>query len=60
MAAASTERIPTTIGDVVVHVRGSGPSVVLLHTNPGSGADFDAVAPVLARTRRTVAVDWPG
>ena len=45
-----------------LHLRdsGKGPVVMLLHANPGDSRDFDAVAPVLARRYRVLAVDWPG
>lgn len=45
-----------------VHYRdeGAGPLLVLLHANPGDSRDFDAIAPVLARTHRVLRLDWPG
>ncbi len=48
------------VGDVAVHVIGSGPPVVLLHPNGGSHRDFDAIIDVLAERTRVHAIDWPG
>jgi pimeloyl-ACP methyl ester carboxylesterase len=39
---------------------GSGPPLVLVHGLGGSLANWDAVGPIFARTRRTVAPDLPG
>jgi pimeloyl-ACP methyl ester carboxylesterase len=33
---------------------------VLLSANPGDHRDYDAVAPELSKSYRTIAVDWPG
>ena len=49
-----------TIGDVAVHVAGSGPSVVLLHANGGSHHDFDAIIDALGANAKVFAIDWPG
>ena len=38
----------------------SAATLVLLHANPGSPRDFDAVLPELRRKFRVVAVSWPG
>ncbi len=57
---AETEWLTTSIGDVGVHVSGEGPSIVFLHANPGSCADFASVASSLAEGYRVVSVDWPG
>ena len=48
------------VGGVAVHRSGAGPGVVLLHANGGDYRDFDAIIPVLARTRTVYAIDWPG
>ena len=39
---------------------GAGPAVVLLHGNPGSTRDYDALQPALAGRYRTIALDRPG
>lgn len=48
------------IGDVAVHMTGSGPPTVLLHANGGSRHDFDAIIERLAQSATVLAVDWPG
>lgn len=48
------------IGDVAVHVKGDGPSLVLLHANGGSHHDFDSVVDTMARRAKVFAIDWPG
>ena len=58
------------IGEVVVAgirspVREAGPTgsseaVVFVHGNPGSGADWEALLPLVGRHGRAVAVDLPG
>jgi pimeloyl-ACP methyl ester carboxylesterase len=60
MPASTAESIATSIGNVAVHVTGDGPTLVLLHANPGSAHDFDAVVESFAKQHRVVAVDWPG
>jgi pimeloyl-ACP methyl ester carboxylesterase len=45
---------------VRAHVIGSGPTVVLLHGQPGSSRDWRRVVRRLRRDRRVVAVDRPG
>jgi len=52
--------VTTSLGDVAIYVRGTGPSVVLLHANPGSSRDFDAVVTPLSEHFRVICVDWPG
>ena len=52
--------VTTRNGEVVAHVCGNGPTVVLLHANPGSSSDFEGVVGKIATGRRVVAVDWPG
>lgn len=48
-------------GVVAVHEEGVGPTVVLLHANPGDAKDWAAVAPTLvASGRRVLRLDWPG
>ncbi len=34
--------------------------MVLLHANPGSSRDFDAVVATLSENSRVVSIDWPG
>lgn len=58
--AGMIEVIRTSFGEVVAHVSGSGPALVLLHANPGSSRDYDAVIGPLSRGHRVIAVDWPG
>ncbi|ABM16647.1 alpha/beta fold hydrolase [Mycolicibacterium vanbaalenii] len=52
--------VPTRAGTLAYHVRGSGPTVVLLPAALHDHHDFDAVSADLARHHRVVAVDWPG
>jgi pimeloyl-ACP methyl ester carboxylesterase len=52
--------VDTSVGRVAVRVAGSGPPVVLLHSNPGDSRDYAAVQPVLARSFTVYAPDWPG
>ncbi len=54
------DTVTTSCGSVALHVRGEGPTIVLLHANPGSHRNFDLVADQLATTQRVVGVDWPG
>lgn len=60
MPLASSSQIVTRLGTFAIKVRGTGPTVVLLHANPGSSCDYDGVVEQLAAGRRVVAVDWPG
>lgn len=48
--------------DGTLHYRraGSGPTLVLLHANPGDSRDFDAVFAPLAEHFDVIAPDWPG
>jgi len=39
---------------------GTGPAVILVHGQPGSGADFEALAALLATDHRVLAPDRPG
>lgn len=48
------------VGEVVVHIEGAGPSIVLLHANGGSHHDFDAVIDALTANAKVFAIDWPG
>jgi len=41
-------------------IHGEGPTVLLLHANPGDRRDWDAIVPDLARDHRVIAIDWPG
>ena len=52
--------VPTRAGTLAYHVRGSGPTVVLLPAALHDHHDFDAVSADLARHHRVVAVDCPG
>jgi pimeloyl-ACP methyl ester carboxylesterase len=60
MEPPSLNQIITNLSTFAIEVRGSGPTVVLLHANPGSSSDFNCVAGHLAAAHRVVAVDWPG
>lgn len=60
MPPAEVLRAKTTLGEVAIHVTGSGPAVVLLHANPGSSGDYDVVVAHLAEEHQVLAVDWPG
>lgn len=50
----------TRDGEVFYRVGGHGPPVVLLHGHPRTGATWEHVAPVLARTHTVVCPDLPG
>lgn len=52
--------VQTRVGRVAVEMRGDGPPLVLLHSVAHSHHDYADVVPTLARTFRTIAVDWPG
>ncbi|MDO3647486.1 alpha/beta fold hydrolase [Nocardia mangyaensis] len=56
--------VPTTHGDVVVHLSGrspgAAPGLLLLHANPGDHRDFDPIVATLGKTWAIAAVDWPG
>lgn len=41
-------------------VVGDGPTLVLLHANPGDGRDFAGIVPILSEQFQVVIVDWPG
>lgn len=51
--------VVTTAG-LAADVTGSGPAVLVLHGQPGSAADWSAVAALLAASFRVVAPDRPG
>ena len=53
------------VGGVATWLRETGPeraseAVLLLHGNPGSGADFDDLLPRIGRFARAIAPDMPG
>jgi pimeloyl-ACP methyl ester carboxylesterase len=52
--------VSSALGPVSVAIHGTGPAVVLLHANPGTGHDFDAVLQTLAEQFTVYVVDWPG
>jgi pimeloyl-ACP methyl ester carboxylesterase len=58
--SAEKRCLETSLGEVVAHVTGSGPAVVLLHANPGSSRDYEAVIGPLAHHHQVIALDWPG
>src|SRR5690348_636132 len=47
-------------GAVAYEERGEGTPLVLLHANPGDLHHFDGIIATLARSYRTIALDWPG
>ena len=52
--------VATRAGRVGYSDDGSGPPIVLLHATLHDHRDFDAIAPMLSREYRVIAVDWPG
>lgn len=52
--------IQTSHGPIAIHESGTGEPIVLLHANPGSSLDFDAIVPTLAARHRVLALDFPG
>jgi pimeloyl-ACP methyl ester carboxylesterase len=52
--------VQTRVGKVAYSDTGAGSVVVLLHATLHDRHDFDAIAPILARDHRVIAVDWPG
>ncbi len=52
--------IETRTGLVAYEEQGTGIPLVLLHANPGDLHHFDDIVPILARSYRTIAFDWPG
>src|SRR5215472_5390062 len=52
--------IQTRTGTVAYEEQGTGIPLVLLHANPGDHHHFDDIVPALARSYRTIAIDWPG
>ncbi|GGK54937.1 alpha/beta fold hydrolase [Nocardia camponoti] len=64
MDARETITVPCSFGDIAVHLYGPlggvGPSLLLLHANPGDHRDFAEVLGSLAAEWSVAAVDWPG
>jgi pimeloyl-ACP methyl ester carboxylesterase len=56
MARGATNRSPR----LAVDCYGTGPPVVLLHGQPGSGADWNRVAPLLSGDHEVIVPDRPG
>lgn len=52
--------IHTRAGRVAYSEMGSGPTVLLLHATLHDRRDFDPILETLARSYRTIALDWPG
>ncbi len=52
--------VETRTGSVVYDEQGTGIPLVLLHANPGNYRHFAGIVPTLARSYRTIALDWPG
>jgi pimeloyl-ACP methyl ester carboxylesterase len=52
--------IQTRAGRVAYSEQGSGPTLLLLHATLHDRHDFDPIVETLARSYRTIAVDWPG
>lgn len=62
LEATTVEDLATPYGTVARYSRGDGPAVLLLHSTNAAGTARE-LAPLfdrLSRTRRVVAVDWPG
>jgi len=59
-AMASERTIWLSTGPVNLLDHGEGPTLVLLHANPGNLRDFDAIIPTLSESYRVIAIDWPG
>lgn len=60
MKSFRAQTLTLSTGPIVIHERGEGPALVLLHSNPGNALDYSAVAPKLAHYFRVIIVDWPG
>lgn len=52
--------VKTRTGTVAYEEQGTGTPFVLLHANPGDHRHFEGIVPALARSYRTLALDWPG
>jgi pimeloyl-ACP methyl ester carboxylesterase len=52
--------VATEHGEIAYEKRGNGPPLLLLHANPGSHLDYEAVVGPLAAQWSVYAVDWPG
>jgi len=52
--------IETRAGIVAYEEQGTGAPLLLLHANPGDHSHFAEIVPTLARSYRTIALDWPG
>jgi 3-oxoadipate enol-lactonase len=55
----SVHHVRTRAGALVYEKQGEGAPLFLLHANGHDRHDFDAIAPTLARSFRTIALDWP-
>jgi pimeloyl-ACP methyl ester carboxylesterase len=60
MKASMVGTVVARTGNVAYETRGQGPPLILLHANGLDRTSYDAVIPVLSRTHRTIAIDWPG
>ena len=54
------DTIATRTGLVAYEEQGTGSPLLLLHANASAHFHFDDIVPELARSYRTIAVDWPG
>ena len=52
--------LETRAGTVAYEEHGTGSPLLLLHANGSAHFHFDDIVPELARSYRTIAVDWPG
>jgi pimeloyl-ACP methyl ester carboxylesterase len=52
--------LETRVGSVAYEEHGTGFPLLLLHANGHAHFHFDDIVPELARSYRTIALDWPG
>jgi pimeloyl-ACP methyl ester carboxylesterase len=52
--------LETRAGLVAYEEQGAGTPLLLLHASAGDHRQFAAIAPTLAQSYRTIALDWPG
>jgi pimeloyl-ACP methyl ester carboxylesterase len=52
--------LETRVGTVAYEEHGTGSPLLFLHANGSTHFHFDDIVPELARSHRTIALDWPG